>query len=48
MSKVKKLPKMILSLCLCTLLCINSFAAIVSDNDGAAFITKAEFDALTW
>ena len=46
MSKVKKLPKMILSLCLCTLLCINSFAAIVSDNDGAAFITKAEFDSL--
>ena len=28
------------------LLSINTFAAIVSDNDGAAFITKAEFDAL--
>ena len=28
------------------LLSINSFAAIVSDNDGSAFITKAEFDAL--
>ena len=28
------------------LLSLNSFAAIVSDNDGAAFITKAEFDAL--
>ena len=25
---------------------INSFAAIVGDNDGAAFITKAEFDSL--
>ena len=25
---------------------LNSFAAIVSDNDGAAFITKAEFDSL--
>ena len=28
------------------LLSINSFAAVVSDNDGAAFITKAEFDSL--
>ena len=28
------------------LLSINSFAAIVSDNDGSAFITKSEFDAL--
>ena len=28
------------------LLSINSFAAIVSDNDGAAFITKAEFEAM--
>lgn len=26
--------------------CINSFAAIVSDNDGSAFLTKSEFDAL--
>ena len=25
---------------------INSFAAVVSDNDGSAFITKAEFDSL--
>ena len=25
---------------------LNSFAAVVSDNDGAAFITKAEFDSL--
>ena len=25
---------------------INSLAAVVSDNDGSAFITKAEFDAL--
>lgn len=25
---------------------MNTFAAIVSDNDGSAFITKAEFDAL--
>ena len=28
------------------LLCTNSFAAIVSDNDGAAFVTKGEFEAL--
>ena len=28
------------------LLSIESFAAIVSDNDGSAFITKAEFEAL--
>ena len=28
------------------LLCINSFAAVVSDNDGTAFVTKAEFEAL--
>ncbi len=27
-------------------LCLNSFAAVVSDNDGSAFITKAEFDSL--
>ena len=31
---------------LVVLISINSFAAIVSDNDGAAFVTKAEFDAL--
>ena len=28
------------------LLSINSFAAVVADNDGSAFITKAEFDSL--
>ena len=28
------------------LLSIENFAAIVSDNDGSAFITKAEFDSL--
>ena len=28
------------------LLCLNSFAVAVSDNDGSAFITKAEFDSL--
>ena len=28
------------------LLSINSFAAIVSDNDGSSFVTKAEFEAM--
>ena len=28
------------------LLSINSFAAIVSDNDGSAFVTKAEFETM--
>ena len=31
---------------LVVLMCINSFAAVVGDNDGAAFITKAEFESL--
>lgn len=30
----------------CILMCITNFAAVVSDNDGSAFITKAEFDSL--
>ena len=34
------------ALFLVVLMSINSFAAVVSDNDGAAFITKAEFDSL--
>lgn len=41
-----KLLKKILSLTLVLFLCIESFAAVVSDNDGSAFITKAEFEAL--
>ena len=28
------------------LLSVNCFCAVVSDNDGSAFITKAEFDSL--
>lgn len=35
-----------LSLILVAFWCVNNFAAIVSDNDGSAFITKAEFDSL--
>ena len=34
------------ALFLVVLMSIESFAAVVSDNDGAAFITKAEFDSL--
>ena len=41
-----KLVKKFLSLVLVLFLCIENFAAIVSDNDGSAFITKAEFDSL--
>ena len=35
-----------MALFLVLLLSIESFGAIVSDNDGSAFITKAEFDSL--
>ena len=35
-----------IALFLVLLLSIESFAAVVGDNDGAAFITKAEFDSL--
>ena len=38
--------KKLLALFLVVLMSINSFAAVVSDNDGSAFITKAEFDSL--
>ena len=41
-----KTAKKALSLIFVLLLSINSFAAAVSDNDGSAFITKAEFDSL--
>ena len=35
-----------MALFLVVLMSINSFAAIVSDNDGSAFVTKAEFEAM--
>ena len=38
--------KRMAALSLVLLLSIESFAAVVSDNDGSAFITKAEFDSL--
>ena len=43
-----KMWKKALCLIFAFLFSINSFAAVVSDNDGAAFVTKAEFVALTW
>ena len=42
----RKVEKKALCLIFVFLLSINSFAAVVSDNDGAAFVTKAEFEAL--
>ena len=44
--KHKKIGKKALCLIFAFLFSINSFAAVVSDNDGSAFITKAEFDSL--
>ena len=35
-----------MALFLVVLMSINNFGAVVSDNDGSAFITKAEFDSL--
>ena len=34
------------SLIILTTLCMSTMGAVVSDNDGSAFITKAEFDSL--
>lgn len=38
--------KKIISIFFIFIISVNSFAAIVSDNDGSAFVTKAEFEAL--
>ena len=38
--------KSIISILLVLIIGVNSYAAVVSDNDGAAFISKAEFDSL--
>ena len=37
---------MAIFICLVVLFNTYSFAAIISDNDGSVFITKAEFEAL--
>ena len=42
---IKKI-NIIISAVMIILININSFAAVVSDNDGSAFITKAEYDSL--
>ena len=46
MNKASRLIKRYVALFLVLLFSIESFAAVVGDNDGAAFITKAEFDSL--
>ena len=46
MSKGTRLIKRMAALFLVLLLSIESYGAVVSDNDGSAFITKAEFDSL--
>ena len=42
----KMIVKKIVPLILALIMPFNSFAVAVSDNDGSAFITKAEFDSL--
>lgn len=46
MRKHASLLKKFIALFLVVLMSIESFAAAVSDNDGSAFITKAEYDSL--
>ena len=46
MKKSTRIVKRVLALFLVVLMSIESFGAVVSDNDGSAFITKAEFDSL--
>ena len=46
MRKSTIIVKRTLALFLVVLMSIDSFAAVVGDNDGSAFITKAEFDSL--
>ena len=46
MRKSTRIVKSFFALLLVVLMSIESFGAVVSDNDGSAFITKAEFDSL--
>ena len=46
MRKGTGIVKRVLALFLVVLMSIESFCAVVGDNDGSAFITKAEFDSL--
>ena len=43
---VLRMVKKIIIIVFAFTLCIETFASIVSDNDGSAFITKAEFEAM--
>ena len=46
MKRSTRIVKKLLALFLVVLMSIESLGAVVSDNDGSAFITKAEFDSL--
>ena len=46
MRKSTRIVKRLFALFLVVLMSIENFGAVVSDNDGSAFITKAEFDSL--
>ena len=46
MKKSTRIVKRALAIFLIVLMSIESFGAVVSDNDGSAFITKAEFDSM--
>ena len=46
MRKSTRIVKRLLALFLVVLMSINTLGAVVSDNDGSAFITKSEFDSL--
>ena len=45
MNRIRKYSKKVATILIISL-CINTYSAIVSDNDGSAFITKSEFDSL--
>ena len=44
--RLSKIFKRALALFIIVMINFNSYAAVISSNDGSAFITKAEFDAL--
>lgn len=46
MIKMYRIKNRIICVVISILLSVNCFCAVVSDNDGSAFITKAEFDSL--
>ena len=46
MAKSKNIFKKWFAVFFVLVLCFNNFSAVVSDNDGSAFVTKSEFEAL--